>query len=702
MTMHCPNCGNEVDDKEQTCPECGFKLSKEAADQEKKENTEQKNQKHLFKDSSSNFSTAEENENIEWADLKDLSIGHVMDLFNEQQSLGSKNATPVDADKEIIEKEPSDEESIEEAPSVQEKDSPELLSEVVDEDESLSNELEEQPDNQGVEDEVEPSSELSDTATLKDYIEAHKREVEAAEKRKLEGNTDLEFVSEISDESVENEEALKENQEKDDKLSFNDPIVEADTVNLLETDGVFEEKEQIDDSIAEESLSVEKSKVKEPFIPSKSKKPEEIEMDQAPIFFKETDVLPTELGPKRRPQSQFADLDKAERPNKKRATEAANRQKPPKQPKKKLPIAIATAAVLVLGAGGWYYSQNQTKDSPETTQSSSKEKLADETKASLKSYFLDDNQLYLKPDMVSVSTESIEANIEKLKEDNEYENLNKLLEKVKSKQATIKDVNTLFTATAITGDSYKEQPLAADKEVTLKKETGTDGFSKLINQAIDGATSQYDQLQNAKSAVDAIYKDDQARAILSDETYAAAVAEVDKIKNEALKKPLTEKLTKAKAALDADNAAQQNAASAAVETEAANVEVYSQTEVSNEANSAAANNTAGNANTAVDSSGFSAADSNGVYTAPVYTVNPADVADTGNAAWIWAAGVKERVIATCIERGYMVEGGYYLEPARIVNGQGYYNLYRTDGTYLVTINAQTGWFKGNASRNAGN
>lgn len=50
-----------------------------------------------------------------------------------------------------------------------------------------------------------------------------------------------------------------------------------------------------------------------------------------------------------------------------------------------------------------------------------------------------------------------------------------------------------------------------------------------------------------------------------------------------------------------------------------------------------------------------------------------------------------------------------------MNGEGYYNLYATnnqskllEGTteknvhmYLVTINAKTGWFKGNASRNAG-
>ena len=78
--------------------------------------------------------------------------------------------------------------------------------------------------------------------------------------------------------------------------------------------------------------------------------------------------------------------------------------------------------------------------------------------------------------------------------------------------------------------------------------------------------------------------------------------------------------------------------------------------------------------------------------------------------------VKEKVLDTVIARGYVVPGGYSLEHAKIVNGEGYYNLYATnnqskllEGTteknvhmYLVTINAKTGWFKGNASRNAGN
>lgn len=116
-----------------------------------------------------------------------------------------------------------------------------------------------------------------------------------------------------------------------------------------------------------------------------------------------------------------------------------------------------------------------------------------------------------------------------------------------------------------------------------------------------------------------------------------------------------------------------------------------------------------------EANGYTAPNSDGVYTSPLYAPDAADIADSSNPAWTWAPGVKEKVLDTVIARGYVVPGGYSLEPAKIVNGEGYYNLYATnnqskllEGTteknvhmYLVTINAKTGWFKGNASRNAG-
>ena len=40
---------------------------------------------------------------------------------------------------------------------------------------------------------------------------------------------------------------------------------------------------------------------------------------------------------------------------------------------------------------------------------------------------------------------------------------------------------------------------------------------------------------------------------------------------------------------------------------------------------------------------------------------------------------------------------YILEKVNIINGNGYYNMFRKDGTYLFSINCKTGYFVGNGS-----
>ncbi|MGT9066337.1 cell division site-positioning protein MapZ family protein, partial [Enterococcus faecalis] len=74
-----------------------------------------------------------------------------------------------------------------------------------------------------------------------------------------------------------------------------------------------------------------------------------------------------------------------------------------------------------------------------------------------------------------------------------------------------------------------------------------------------------------------------------------------------------------------------------------------------------------------EANGYTAPNSDGVYTSPLYAPDAADIADSSNPAWTWAPGVKEKVLDTVIARGYVVPGGYSLEPAKIVNGEGYYN-----------------------------
>ena len=80
--------------------------------------------------------------------------------------------------------------------------------------------------------------------------------------------------------------------------------------------------------------------------------------------------------------------------------------------------------------------------------------------------------------------------------------------------------------------------------------------------------------------------------------------------------------------------------------------------------------------------------------------NQSAVSDSSNPAWTFADGVLERILETSRTRGYITGNQYILERVNIVNGSGYYNLYKPDGTYLFTLNCKTGYFVGNGSGHA--
>lgn len=80
--------------------------------------------------------------------------------------------------------------------------------------------------------------------------------------------------------------------------------------------------------------------------------------------------------------------------------------------------------------------------------------------------------------------------------------------------------------------------------------------------------------------------------------------------------------------------------------------------------------------------------------------NQSAVNDSSNPAWEFADGVLEQILETSRARGYISGNQYILERVNIVNGNGYYNLYKPDGTYLFTLNCKTGYFVGNGSGHA--
>ncbi|MBO0441706.1 cell division site-positioning protein MapZ family protein [Candidatus Enterococcus ikei] len=650
MTKQCPNCGSEIDNKKETCPKCGHSFNEDQLNEESlpKENLENDQNK----ENTSSFLNKDQNENIEWSELKDMSIGHVMTMFNEQKT---------------------DEES-----ETNEQEQAEELT-------TASKATKEDPKEAG---------QVSNAATLSQYINEHKNETQDnIEKTAIEAETELPEETNPKTES-DAEIPLSDEQSKPkdkglDDVNPNEPENTPAKPTDTKSEQVKEDKprEEItkftkpDDQTPEtkpigpKALPVNKTE-----IPSKSKKPEEIEMDEAPIFFKDVEEANAA-------KSQFVKPTENNKSKEEPSTPSAN-----KNYKK---MSIALAAVVVIVGGSWFaYSQTQKKSATGGEVTQKQEKLATQTEKELNSYFSDDKQLFLKPEMVSVSTKTIKEHLDTLKDDSNYKKLDALYNKVTDKQSVITKANELFAQPIIDGSKLNDVAIKADKKIDVTKREEKDDFDRLINQAIDQASNQYDQLQKAKLAVDVFYKNNELTETLTRENYTAAKTEVDKVKSESLRKPLSEVLVKASSTLNDLEAA------AAVQPPVS-VDQTPATTPSDTISDYQGNNTQTGSGVQPDSNTFSAPNAEGIYTDPVYSVNPSDVSDMSNPAWSWAPGVQEKVIATCIQRGYITAGGYSLQPARIINGEGYYNLYGSDNQYLVTINAKTGWFKGNASRNAG-
>ena len=74
--------------------------------------------------------------------------------------------------------------------------------------------------------------------------------------------------------------------------------------------------------------------------------------------------------------------------------------------------------------------------------------------------------------------------------------------------------------------------------------------------------------------------------------------------------------------------------------------------------------------------------------------------DANNEAWNFTQGTLENIVAISQQRAYITGNQYILEKVNIINGNGYYNMFKPDGTYLFSINCKTGYFVGNAAGNS--
>ena len=324
-------------------------------------------------------------------------------------------------------------------------------------------------------------------------------------------------------------------------------------------------------------------------------------------------------------------------------------------------VVIVALAVLVLAIIGGSYAlyKGTHSQSAKTTStassavipSSSKDASASDNKAfedMYKNFFTDDEQTKLANDQFGKLSD--------------LEKLLKKLEKTK-----------YYDAAKVKYDNLKKQIEAIEK-VNSKYES---------DALVDGS---YNASISVKS--DANFND------LSERVTNTGNASLDSTIQEAIKGGKTQLEEKAKAA---------SATSAATASESVNTATPSGDNTSGASNSGVTSATGG-------VSGGTAATST-VVTRGIINYNPSIlqrdrsrvpynanvVADTSNPAWTWADGVLDKIIATSHSRGYFSGDNFILEPVNIINGNGYYNMYLPDGTYLFSINCKTGYYVGNGS-----
>ncbi|WP_418614150.1 cell division site-positioning protein MapZ family protein [Streptococcus vestibularis] len=321
-------------------------------------------------------------------------------------------------------------------------------------------------------------------------------------------------------------------------------------------------------------------------------------------------------------------------------------------------VALAVLALAIIGGSYALYKGTHSQSTKTTSTassavipSSSKDASASDNKAfedMYKNFFTDDEQTKLANDQFGKLSD--------------LEKLLKKLEKTK-----------YYDAAKVKYDNLKKQIEAIEK-VNSKYES---------DALVDGS---YNASISVKS--DANFND------LSERVTNTGNASLDSTIQEAIKGGKTQLEEKAKAA---------SATSAATASESVNTATPSGDNTSGASNSGVTSATGG-------VSGGTAATST-VVTRGIINYNPSIlqrdrsrvpynanvVADTSNPAWTWANGVLDKIIATSHSRGYFSGDNFILEPVNIINGNGYYNMYLPDGTYLFSINCKTGYYVGNGS-----
>nr|WP_047937295.1 cell division site-positioning protein MapZ family protein [Enterococcus faecium] len=697
----CPNCGSKKMDENNICPDCGHQLT--AEDQQTKETIEEINADETMQDKSTEdavFPDTELNDPIEWSELKDLPLESVMELFEKTESEDDVSSTHDKvANKEKREqKKATVRETLEKSGKNQEetleskqKRRVAELKEIVDNEEEnsiLSAYIKAHREDTKEEHAEELLKMISEKIAQENKVEPEHEAEKDAEKTisrvNAAGKESLK-MNDLKTDVPEKTEVLSEKQSEDEKSNG---LPEAEKREMLEkadkksteSDGINNEADAESQSASEDNTFLEAKIEKE------ENQPELIEAETEPItIVPNTEKTPQESNLEKK------DLDKTQ-----------------KKKSKKVPY-LALAAVLLLGGGGWAYYDHHQKVEAEVAAEAKRQQQMEDLHGKLAAFYTDDHHQFIRADMIHQDLSKLKNDLSSLKNEKGYSALETTYQDIQSKIQDIQKVNEWFVAPVIVDDHLADDiKLKADKEIQTIETDNTD-FGKLIQQAQTEAKNQYAELQTAKEKTAIVFKDGKVVGSATRDQYKMAKEAVEKVKNTDLYAQLNEQLKQVdkmltdkekkeeeekKKAEEAKKAAEEQAKQAAQAAAAA--QAAQQAAVAQAAQQEAASSTPSSSNSANQ---------------PIKSARASDIADASNPAWTWAPGVQSKVIATCIQRGYIVEGGYRLEKARIENGEGYYNLYATSTKsalmkgigesalpfYIVTINCKTGWFGGNGS-----
>lgn len=683
------------------CPDCGHQIT--AEDQQIKESIEETNTDAAMQDKSTEdavFPDTELNDPIEWSELKDLPLESVMELFEKtepEDDVSSTHDKVANKEKREQKKATVHETSEESGKNQEETLESKQKRRVAELKEIVDNEEENSILSAYIKAHREDTKEEHAEELLKMISEkiAQENKVEPEHEAEKDTEKDISGVNAAGKESLktndlktdipEKTETLSEKQSEDEKSNG---LPEADKKEMLEkadkkateSDGINNEADAETQSASEDSTALEAKIEKE------ENQPELIEAETEPItIVPNTEKTPQESNPEKK------DLDKTQ-----------------KKKSKKVPY-LALAAVLLLGGGGWAYYDHHQKVEAEVAAEAKRQQQMEELHEKLAAFYTDDHHQFIRADMIHQDLSKLKNDLSSLKNEKGYSELETTYQDIQSKIRDIQKVNEWFIAPAIVDDHLADDiKLKAYKEIQAIETDNTD-FGKLIQQAQTEAKNQYAELQTAKEKTAIVFKNGKVVDSATRDQYKTAKEAVEKVKNTDLSAQLNEQLKQVdkmltdkekkeeeekKKAEEAKKAAEEQAKQAAQAAAAA--QAAQQAAVAQAAQQEAASSIPSSSNSANQ---------------PIKSARASDIADASNPAWTWAPGVQSKVIATCIQRGYIVEGGYRLEKARIENGEGYYNLYATSTKsalmkgigesalpfYIVTINCKTGWFGGNGS-----